>query len=190
MNSRRRALVAGAVSLAALLAVGAPLIAQSGPYDPPANGKGPVQTKPVDPGKGKGKPKVAPKNTTFFATLLGRNEIGPNGKRRAGDLDGQGGATVLTTETQLCFAVAVRGVSTPSAMHVHRGRPNQNGDIVVPLTPPTSGDPGTSAGCVDVPGTLLQEITKHPIRFYVNIHTSDFPDGAMRGQLHRAPRRR
>ena len=54
----------------------------------------------------------------------------------------------------------------------------------------TSGDPGASAGCVNVANTLLQEITKHPIRFYVNIHTSDFPDGALRGQLHRAPRRR
>ena len=190
MNSRRRALVAGAVSLAALLAVGAPLIAQSGRYDPPANGKGPVQTKPVKP-PSKAKPKTAPARTTFFATLLGRNEIGADGKRRAGDLDGQGGATVVTTDTQLCFAVAVRGIATPRAMHVHRGRPNQNGDIVVPLNPPpTSGDPGASAGCVNVANTLLQEITKHPIRFYVNIHTSDFPDGAMRGQLHRAPRRR
>jgi hypothetical protein len=186
MTARRRAVVTGAVSLAALLAVGTPLIAQT--YDPPDKGKGPVQTKPVDPGKGK--PKFAPKNTTFFATLLGRNEIGPDGKRRAGDLDGQGGATVVTTDTQLCFAVAVRGISTPAAMHVHRGRPNKNGDIVVPLTAPTSGDPGTSAGCVNVASALLQEITKHPIRFYVNVHTSDFPDGALRGQLHRAPRRR
>jgi CHRD domain len=190
MTARRRALVAGAVSLAALLAVGAPLIAQSGPHDPPANGKGPVQTTPGDPGKHKGKPKVAPKNTTFFATLLGRNEIGTDGKRRAGDLDGQGGATVVTTDTQLCFAVAVRGIATPSAMHVHRGRPNENGGIEVSLVSPTSGDPGTSGGCVKVANTLLQEITKHPIRFYVNIHTSDFENGALRGQLHRAPRRR
>ena len=190
MNVRRRAVVAGAVSLAALLAVGAPLIAQSSTNDPPPKGKAPVHTKPVkDPGKGK--PKFAPKGTTFFATLLGRNEIGADGKRRAGDLDGQGGATVVTTATQLCFAVAVRGISTPTAMHVHRGRPNQNGDIVVPLDPPpTSGDPGASAGCVAVASGLLQEITKHPIRFYVNIHTGDFPDGALRGQLHRAPRRR
>ena len=61
---------------------------------------------------------------------------------------------------------------------------------MVTLVPPTSGDPGTSAGCVDVASTLLQEITKHPIRFYVNIHTGDFKDGALRGQLHRAPWRR
>jgi CHRD domain len=190
MHVRHRATVAGAVSLAALLAVGAPLIAQSSTTDPPAKGKGPVHTKPVkDPAKGK--PKFAPKGTTFFATLLGRNEIGPNGQRRAGDLDGQGGATVVTTDTQLCFGVAVRGISTPTGLHVHRGRPNENGGIVVPLDPlPTSGDPGASGGCVAVASDLLQEITKHPIRFYVNIHTSDFENGALRGQLHRAPRRR
>ena len=129
----------------------------------------------MKPSPPKAKPKAKPARTTFFATLLGRNEIGKDGKRRAGDLDGQGGATVVTTDTQLCFAVAVRGISTPNAMHVHRGRPNENGGIVVALDPPTSGDPGASAGCVNVASTLLQEITKHPIRFYVNIHTSDFP---------------
>jgi hypothetical protein len=191
MKARRRAAVAGAVSLAALLGVGAPLIAQTDPYDPPGNGKGPVQTKPVKPKPpAKAKPKALPKRATFFATLLGRNEIGTDGKSRAGDLDGQGGATVVTTDTQLCFAVAVKGIATPQAMHVHSGRPNVNGDIVVPLTAPTSGDPGASGGCVDVASTLLQDITKHPNRFYVNIHTSDFPNGALRGQLHRAPRRR
>jgi CHRD domain len=182
MNARRRAAVAGAVSLAALVGVGAPLVAQPGDGPPPSKGK---QVAP-----GKAKPKAAPKSTTRFATLLGRNEIGPDGKRRAGDLDGQGGATVVTTDTQLCFAVAVRGIATPAAMDVHRGRPNQNGAIVVPLTPPASGDPGTSAGCVDVASDLLREITRHPIRFYVNIDTGDFPDGALRGQLHRAPWRR
>ena len=190
MNARRRAAVAGAVSLAALLGVGAPLIAQTGPYDPPGNGKGPVQTKPVKPTPPKAKPKAKPARATFFATLLGRNEIGADGKSRAGDLDALGRSTVVTPDTQLCFAVAVKGISTPNAMHVHRGRPNVNGDIVVPLTAPTSGDPGASAGCVDVASTLLQEITKHPNRFYVNIHTGDFPNGALRGQLHRAPRRR
>jgi hypothetical protein len=192
MNARRRAAVAGAASLAALLAAGAPLIAQSDPYSPPGGGKGPVQTKPTKPtAPAKGKPKAAPARTTLFATLLGRNEIGTDGKRRAGNLDGQGGATVVTTDTQLCFGVAIRGIATPNAMHVHRGRPNTNGDIVVPLDPfPTTGDPGASGGCVTVASGLLQEITKHPNRFYVNIHTSDFPNGALRGQLHRAPRRR
>jgi hypothetical protein len=183
MNARRRAVVAGTVSLAALVAVGAPLVAQPGKHEPPGKG---TQVAP-----GKGKPKFAPKSTTRFATLLGRNEIGPDGKRRAGDLDGQGGATVVTTTTQLCFAVAVRGIATPTAMHVHRGGPNTNGPIVVTLVAPTSGDPGTSAGCVVVADReLLQEITKHPIRYYVNIHTGDFGDGALRGQLHRAPWRR
>ena len=146
MNARRRAPVAGAVSLAALLAVGAPLIAQSGPYDPPANGKAPVQTKPVKPSPPKAKPKAKPARTTFFATLLGRNEIGTDGKSRAGDLDGQGGATVVTTDTQLCFAVAVRGIATPSAMHVHRGRPNENGGIEVSLVPPTERRPRRLSG--------------------------------------------
>lgn len=183
MTAGRRTLVAGAISLAALVAVGAPLIAQPG-NSGNAPGKGP----PAAPGKGKVKAKLAPKSTTSFATLLGRNEIGTDGTRRAGDLDGQGGATVITTDAQLCFAVAVRGIATPQAMHVHRGRPNANGAIVVDLTAPAAGDPGTAAGCVDAASALLQEITRHPIRFYVNVHNGDFPNGALRGQLHKAPR--
>ena len=184
-------LVAGAVSLAALLAVGAPLIAQSGPYDPPANGKGPVQTKPVKPSPPKAKPKAKPARTTFFATLLGRNEIGTDGKSRAGDLDGQGGATVVTTD----HAAVLRG-RRPGHRHPERHaraprppkRKRRDRGAADPRRP--GGDPGASAGCVDVASALLQEITKHPIRFYVNIHTSDFQNGALRGQLHRAPRRR
>ena len=30
---------------------------------------------------------------------------------------------------------------------------------------------------------LIKKIIKAPERFYVNIHTVDFPDGAIRGQL-------
>jgi hypothetical protein len=194
MDLRRRAAIGGAVTVSALLAVGAPLLAHGGKKDPPGAHKGPVHGKPVKdpqygPGKGKGK-QFKPTRSTFFANLLGKNELDQKTlRRRAGDPDGQGGATIVTTDTQLCFGVAVRGIQTPIALHVHKGRRNQNGPIVVPLTPiPTTGDPGASAGCVTVASDLLANITKHPHRYYVNIHTGDFPNGALRGQLHRAPR--
>ena len=84
---------------------------------------------------------------------------------------------------QLCFGITVKKIDHPILAHIHRGRPNQNGPIVVPLTPPSSGDPGASSGCVTVDPALARAILSHPHRYYANVHTTAFPNGAVRGQL-------
>jgi hypothetical protein len=124
----------------------------------------------------------------LFAVLLGSNEIGTDGKRGAGDPDGVGSATVLIhDDTQLCFGLTASNISPPVAAHVHEGKQNENGPVVVPLTHPSTGDPGASSGCVAADPELLEDIRKHPRRYYVNIHTGDFPGGAIRGQLFHRP---
>lgn len=127
----------------------------------------------------------------LFALLKGRNEIGADGRRGAGDPDGRGGFTALIANDQVCFGLTVDNIATPTAAHIHRGKPSQNGPIVVTLTAPSSGDPGAASGCVppDSGNTaVLPEILKHPNHFYANVHTGDFPNGAVRGQLkHRRP---
>jgi hypothetical protein len=64
----------------------------------------------------------------------------------------------------------VIGGGSPVAAHIHRGRPSQNGPIVVTFAPlPGSGDPGASGGCVPPDGgntAVLEEILKHPNHFY------------------------
>lgn len=124
-------------------------------------------------------------NGPLFGTLLGKNEIDAEGKKRAGDLDGRGGATaVIDADTnQLCFALSVKDIGTPIAAHIHKGTKGENGPIVVPLTPPTAGDPGASSGCVDVDPALAKAIAKNPRKYYWNVHTEDFPAGAVRGQV-------
>jgi hypothetical protein len=54
---------------------------------------------------------------------------------------------------------------------------------VVPLTQPSSGDAGAMGECVNVEEKLLSELLTRPSRFYVNLHTSRFPNGSTRGQL-------
>jgi hypothetical protein len=133
---------------------------------------------------GRGAKQGSKGDRVLFARLKGRSEIGPNGRRGAGDPDGRGGFTALIAGDQLCFGLTVDNIATPTAAHIHRGRRNQNGPIVVTLTAPSSGDPGAASGCVRPdPGSVLEEIVTHPKRFYANVHTGDFPNGAVRGQL-------
>jgi CHRD domain len=122
----------------------------------------------------------------LFAVLLGGNEVSNEGEANVGDEDGHGSATVIVdTESQtLCFGVLVTGIDTPVAAHIHNALTGQNGPIVVPLTPPASGDAGASSGCLDnLDPQLLEAIVEGPGAFYVNVHTETFPDGALRGQL-------
>jgi hypothetical protein len=114
------------------------------------------------------------------ANLSGEAEVpGP------GDPDGQGQSNVfLNRETQqVCFSIVVSDIELPAAAaHIHVGRADVAGPIVVPLTAPDAT--GVSTGCVsDVDAALIQAIIARPSRYYVNVHTSDFPAGALRGQL-------
>jgi hypothetical protein len=94
---------------------------------------------------------------------------------------GSGTATVTIRlgKGQLCFTLSVSGLTNVTAAHIHRA---STGDVVVPLTAPTSG---TSSGCVNVEKSLLQEILANPSAFYVNVHTTAFPGGQIRGNLTR-----
>ena len=131
-----------------------------------------------------------PKSSTVsFAVLLGRNEVNPTtGRRGAGDPDGRGSATVQVHDADtVCSGITVSGIANPTAAHIHAGGKRVNGPIVVPLTAPATGNPGASSGCIDgVSSTLTADLGRHPKRFYVNVHTADFPNGALRGQLSRS----
>jgi hypothetical protein len=121
----------------------------------------------------------------LFAVLKGRNEIGTNGRRGAGDPDGRGSFTATVDGNQLCFGITVTNLDQPVAAHIHQGGRNVSGPVVVPLTAPATGDPGASSGCVTVAPALAQAILKHPHKYYANVHTAAFPAGAVRGQLFR-----
>jgi hypothetical protein len=126
---------------------------------------------------------VKTENRLLFAVLTGRKEVSPTGQRRAGDPDGRGSFTALVKGGQLCFGITVKNLDQPVAAHIHKGRRNQAGSIVVPLTQPATGDPGASSGCVPVNPALAHAILKNPHRYYANVHTMAFPGGAVRGQL-------
>ena len=101
-----------------------------------------------------------------------------------GDPDGSGTSTVRlgASASEVCFEIQVSGITLPAAAaHIHRGARGVAGPIVVPLTAPDAN--GTASGCTNADAGLLGEINANPADFYVNVHTSDFPAGAVRGQL-------
>jgi hypothetical protein len=117
----------------------------------------------------------------LFASMTGGNEAPTKG-----DSDGRGAATILfPSPTKVCFALLVNSLKTPNAAHIHRGARGVAGPIAVPLTPPRAGGGGAVSGCVAASAALVSEIASKPSRFYVNVHTTDFPGGSIRGQLHK-----
>ena len=119
------------------------------------------------------------------AKLLGKSEIGANGKKGAGDKDGRGGATVSGAKNRVCVAIAVKGIDEPTAAHIHKGKAGRNGPVVFDAGDPEGGDPGAGAKCGDVSAALFKDLRAHPERYYVNVHNANYPNGAIRGQLRR-----
>lgn len=105
----------------------------------------------------------------------------------AGDPDGSGRAliTINIGQREICWHTTVAGVALPAtASHIHHAPAGVRGDIVIVLTPPDAT--GEAVGCrSDVSPDLLQDILQHPDAHYVNVHTTEFPAGAIRSQLER-----
>jgi hypothetical protein len=115
---------------------------------------------------------------TLRANLTGEKEVpGP------GDPDGSGTAVVKVFRAKLCYTLRVENIQLRQLQaHIHLGLRDEAGPVIVPLEPPTGG---FSSACTPITRALSLELREHPSRYYVNVHNERFPDGAIRGQLHR-----
>ena len=111
--------------------------------------------------------------------LSGANEVPP------GDPDGTGFARIWLNQGrgQVCWSIHVEDITLPAlAAHIHFAPVGVNGPIVVTLSAPDAL--GDAAGCATgVDRALIKAIRQHPRQYYVNVHTVDYPGGAVRGQL-------
>jgi len=90
--------------------------------------------------------------------------------------------TVNPGQKEVCYELSVEDITLPAiGAHIHVGDAGENGPVVVPLTPPDAS--GLSSGCAEVSRELALAIIKNPENYYINVHTTDFPNGAIRGQL-------
>ncbi|MEV1243335.1 CHRD domain-containing protein [Nonomuraea sp. NPDC050022] len=119
----------------------------------------------------------------FAAGLLGRNEVREAGKK-VDDPDGVAVAKFRINGNRFYYFVQWRKTGKPTAFHIHRGKAGVNGPVVIDLLSSGTIRGNTSFGSVRVKSSLLRDIKKNPKNWYANMHTAQFPDGAVRGQLH------
>jgi hypothetical protein len=97
-----------------------------------------------------------------------------------------GAALVVVNGTKLSFSVAILNPARETfvAGHIHAGAAGANGPVVVTLFG-GSANPRLflQAGRVDIDETLAAAICGDLAGHYVNYHTTQDPQGAVRGQL-------
>ena len=98
-----------------------------------------------------------------------------------GDAAGSGTASVTIDPAapQVCYEVS-SSLKDASMAHIHKGAAGVSGPVVVPFTNPTDGK---TKGCAPVSRAVADDLLAHPSDYYVNVHTPQFPMGAIRGQL-------
>ena len=138
-------------------------------------------------------------NALLEANLTGRAQVAPDGaKGNVGDPNGRGSVYVFGVDgdpTTLCYVLEVDRIAeldqapgNGRAAHIHAGAKGTNGPVEVNLAWPQDGQ---AADCLTEgeagkgldPGEV-QRILANPHDYYVNVHNTEFPNGAVRGQLH------
>ncbi len=108
---------------------------------------------------------------TFAVPLSGAQEVG------GGDPDGYGAALLAIDDVALSVSwnLVVRNTALPpTGAHIHNAAAGVNGPIGIDFS-------GALSGTVFDPD--LAAVLANPANWYVNVHNSVFPGGAIRGQL-------
>jgi uncharacterized membrane protein (DUF485 family) len=107
---------------------------------------------------------------SFTATLRGANEVPPNASTNSGttvvNIDPASSTISWTTTTTIPVA---------TGHHIHQQVAGVNGPVRIDFAAAYSGSV--------VNTTYASQILANPAGFYVNLHTSAFPGGELRGQL-------
>lgn len=113
----------------------------------------------------------------FTIPLSGANEVAPN----VGDPDGFGTANITIDDSTAPFPTISWNITVgnillpPTGAHIHQGAAGVNGPVRVDFLSQLTGSNLQDA---DLVGVLA-----NPVGWYVNVHTSAHPGGAIRGQV-------
>lgn len=134
----------------------------------------------------------AQEGETFSAGLSGKDEV------PATPSIATGSAKFQTDEngTRVSYWLNITGLSEITGAHIHNGTAGQNGDVVVTLSGPASANAQNQV--ISLNGNITKDKLQGPLAnkelselvslmsdgtVYVNIHTGEFQNGAVRGQI-------
>jgi hypothetical protein len=117
-----------------------------------------------------------PSRRALAGTLRGFREVD-----NPGDPDGEGFGAVVFDDHTAHYFVAVNNIDNPAASHIHAGTAAQNGPIAIDFE--AAFTDGIAVGSVPVGEDVESAVLAHPENYYVNVHNSEYPSGAARGQL-------
>lgn len=128
----------------------------------------------------------------YDALLSGQNEVPPVESSATGKAE----FTPPVNET-IKYRINITGISGATGAHIYAGQEGENGDVIADLMTETTKNRDTSYG-MTIRGNLSDSSLKGPMQgktlgdlvtamdageTYVNIHTTQNPDGEIRGQI-------
>ena len=123
-------------------------------------------------------PSTALSATGFSTVLSGAAEVPANAST------GSGTAVVVLNDaqTQFSYSVTYTGlVGTLTASHIHRAPVGVNGGVIFGFAPPVGTQSGNFAGVANPTPAQVADLLAG--LYYVNIHSTTWPGGELRGQL-------
>lgn len=125
--------------------------------------------------------------TVFRLTLTGNQEASATCAPPSvcGDPEAMGQAklVVIPVADKVCFHANWTGVDgTVVAAHIHLASAGVAGPVVIPLFAGSFGGSDRTHACVSANG-LAAAIIANPSAYYINIHSTVYPSGAIRDQL-------
>jgi CHRD domain len=125
--------------------------------------------------------------------LSGKDEVPPNDSNANAWAKFQS----LNNDSEIAFWINIFGLNKITGAHLHDGIEGQNGDIVAVLSKEKSPDAEGNA-TISLQGNITKDDLQGPLKgkeipvlvtkmrnasIYVNVHTDEFKDGIIRGQI-------
>lgn len=128
-------------------------------------------------------PGMAGMNHSGMKNMRGAMLTGAAEAPAPGDMNGRGHFhyTLNRDSNQLCYKMMVQGIAAPTAAHIHEAAIGVAGGVVATLQTPMIGRETDT--CMTIEPALASRLMASPANFYVNVHNSAYPNGAVRGQL-------
>jgi CHRD domain len=135
----------------------------------------------------------AQEGNIIITFLSGKDEVPPNDSNANAWAKFQS----VNNDSQVAYWVSISGLQKITGAHLHEGIEGQNGDIVAVLSEGKSAEDGGNAS-ISMNGNITKDDLQGPLKgkevsdlislmrnasIYVNVHTDEFKDGAIRGQI-------